>query len=60
MFIYEIDFSPMFTIDLEILSLLIIIFQCGRPATVGNCKECGAPIGGEGHQALPGNVPDDG
>jgi len=50
----------MFTIDLEILSLLIIIFQCGRPATVGNCKECGAPIGGEGHQALPGNVPDDG
>ncbi|XP_052808680.1 E3 ubiquitin-protein ligase rnf213-alpha-like isoform X1 [Mya arenaria] len=32
-----------------------VIGDCGRPAEVGKCKECGANIGGRGHQALPGN-----
>ncbi|WAR07210.1 RN213-like protein, partial [Mya arenaria] len=33
-----------------------VIGNCGRPAVVGKCKECGADIGGQGYQAMPGNV----
>ncbi|XP_052808691.1 E3 ubiquitin-protein ligase rnf213-alpha-like isoform X2 [Mya arenaria] len=33
-----------------------VIGNCGRPAVVGKCKECGADIGGHGYQAMPGNV----
>ncbi|XP_052808702.1 E3 ubiquitin-protein ligase rnf213-alpha-like isoform X1 [Mya arenaria] len=33
-----------------------VIGDCGRPYSVGKCKDCGAEIGGHRHQALPGNV----
>ncbi|KAL4233165.1 hypothetical protein ACF0H5_007850 [Mactra antiquata] len=33
-----------------------VIGDCGRPATVGNCRDCGAAIGGEGYRLRPGNV----
>ncbi|XP_052807608.1 E3 ubiquitin-protein ligase rnf213-alpha-like isoform X3 [Mya arenaria] len=33
-----------------------VIGNCGRPYHVAKCKDCGADIGGQGHQALPGNV----
>ncbi|XP_053396010.1 E3 ubiquitin-protein ligase rnf213-alpha-like [Mercenaria mercenaria] len=37
-----------------------VIGNCGRPATVGNCRDCGAAIGGEGYQLRPGNILDQG
>ncbi|KAK3585578.1 hypothetical protein CHS0354_036765 [Potamilus streckersoni] len=37
-----------------------VIGDCGRPATVGVCKACGAVIGGQGYQLRPGNVQDQG
>ncbi|XP_052808603.1 E3 ubiquitin-protein ligase rnf213-alpha-like isoform X2 [Mya arenaria] len=33
-----------------------VIGNCGRPYQVAKCKDCGADIGGQGHQALPGNA----
>ncbi|KAJ8315842.1 hypothetical protein KUTeg_007992 [Tegillarca granosa] len=33
-----------------------IFCQCGRAGSVGICKDCGAEIGGVGHQLRPGNV----
>ncbi|KAK3098458.1 hypothetical protein FSP39_019662 [Pinctada imbricata] len=37
-----------------------IIGDCGRPATVGRCKECHQEIGGTGYQLKQGNVQDQG
>ena len=36
--------------------LFFLYEKCGRPATVGICKDCGAVIGGEGYQLRPGNI----
>ncbi|XP_060085808.1 E3 ubiquitin-protein ligase RNF213-like [Ylistrum balloti] len=37
-----------------------IIGNCGRPATKGQCKDCGADIGGLSYVLSQGNVLDDG
>ncbi|XP_061169263.1 E3 ubiquitin-protein ligase RNF213-like isoform X1 [Saccostrea echinata] len=37
-----------------------VIGNCGRPATVGRCKECGQEIGGQSYQLRAGNVLDQG
>ncbi|XP_053396018.1 E3 ubiquitin-protein ligase rnf213-alpha-like [Mercenaria mercenaria] len=37
-----------------------VIGDCGRPATVAICKECGSAIGGQGYHLRPGNVLDHG
>ncbi|XP_021342051.1 E3 ubiquitin-protein ligase rnf213-alpha-like, partial [Mizuhopecten yessoensis] len=37
-----------------------IIGNCGRPAVLGKCKDCGADIGGQGYVLSNGNVQDDG
>jgi len=31
------------------------IFQCGRPAFVDTCRQCGQRIGGQGYVLDPGN-----
>ncbi|KAH3728508.1 hypothetical protein DPMN_054465, partial [Dreissena polymorpha] len=33
-----------------------VIGNCGRPATVGKCSECGQEIGGTGYKSAPGNI----
>ncbi|XP_056014152.1 E3 ubiquitin-protein ligase rnf213-alpha-like isoform X2 [Ostrea edulis] len=37
-----------------------IIGNCGRPATVGRCKDCGQEIGGQSYQLRAGNILDQG
>ncbi|XP_062573630.1 E3 ubiquitin-protein ligase rnf213-alpha-like, partial [Saccostrea cucullata] len=37
-----------------------VIGNCGRPAIVGRCKDCGQEIGGQGHQLIAGNILDQG
>jgi hypothetical protein len=32
-----------------------VLFDCGRPWVILNCKTCGAPIGGQNHVLLEGN-----
>ncbi|XP_033741837.1 E3 ubiquitin-protein ligase rnf213-alpha-like [Pecten maximus] len=37
-----------------------IIGNCGRPAVLGKCKDCGEAIGGTGYVLSRGNIQDDG
>lgn len=41
-------FAPLFGSNVFAFS-----FQCGRPMERAQCVDCGAPIGGERHIALP-------